>query len=447
MNAVEVFQDWLDQYLNFEHNPKKGIFWLDTIKFLCDRFQNPEQAFNSVHIAGSKGKGSVSRMISSILDKNGFNTGVYSSPHITDFRERIETPEGFFPEEIYEKAIREMVPRIESILPEQLPGERPLTWFELVTLFGFLCFRQAKIDWGVFEVGMGGRLDSTNIITPKICCINVIELEHTEYLGDTIEKIAYEKAGIIKEGVPVLIGHQKYDAANEVFKKVAAEKKAPVYFVDDMIDEMNYRYTEMGLMEVNISSKYFSRQIHTFMPMLGSMQLQNAALAAMAIRFILPEVDVKTIERGLSNSMLPGRFEILHSVRNFPELETLILDGAHTVNSVSLTINTLKEIYPDKKVNLLFACAADKDVKDMAPLFKGNFNHIFLTKPGNVKESDIGRAREAFEENGLDFIYEEDFGKFIPHVMKQTARDGAILLVTGSFYLVAEVKKALGLWN
>ena len=344
MNAVEVFQDWLDQYLNFEHNPKKGIFWLDTIKFLCDRFQNPEQAFNSVHIAGSKGKGSVSRMISSILDKNGFNTGVYSSPHITDFRERIETPEGFFPEEIYEKAIREMVPRIESILPEQLPGERPLTWFELVTLFGFLCFRQAKIDWGVFEVGMGGRLDSTNIITPKICCINVIELEHTEYLGDTIEKIAYEKAGIIKEGVPVLIGHQKYEAANEVFKKVAAEKKAPVYFVDDMIDEMNYRYTEMGLMEVNISSKYFSRQIHTFMPMLGSMQLQNAALAAMAIRFILPEVDVKTIERGLSNSMLPGRFEILHSVRNFPELETLILDGAHTVNSVNLTINTLKEM-------------------------------------------------------------------------------------------------------
>ncbi len=447
MNAVEVFQDWLDQYLNFEHNPKKGVFWLDTIKYLCDRFQNPETAFNSFHIAGSKGKGSVSKMISCILDKSGYKTGVYSSPHIIDFRERIETPEGFFPEGIYEAAIKEMVPRIESILPEQLPGGRSLTWFELVTLFGFLCFRQAKIDWGVFEVGMGGRLDSTNIITPKISCINVIELEHTEYLGDTIEKIAYEKAGIIKEGVPVLVGHQVYPEASEVFKKVAAEKHAPIYFVDDLISEMDYSYTDMGLMEVNIKSSLFARPLHTFMPMLGSMQLRNACMAALAVKMVLPETDEKVIERGLSNAMLPGRFEILHSVRNYPEVQSLILDGAHTVNSINLTIQTLKEVFPEARVNLLFACAADKDVKDIAPLFKGKFNHIFLTKPGNVKQSDIESAKKAFDETGLDYIYEEDFGVFIPRVLKQTARDQSILLVTGSFYLVAEVKKALGLWN
>ncbi len=447
MNAVEVFQDWLDQYLNFEHNPKKGVFWLDTIKFLCDRFQNPENSFNSFHVAGSKGKGSVSRMISCILDKSSYRTGIYSSPHILDFRERIETPEGFFPEEVYEKAIREMVPRIESILPDQLPGGRSLTWFELVTLFGFLCFRQAKIDWCVFEVGMGGRLDSTNIITPKISCINIIELEHTEFLGDTLEKIAYEKAGIIKEGVPVLVAHQQSESVNEVFRKVASEKHAPIYFVDDLISSKSYRFNEMGLMEVTIESEKFSRPLHTVMPMLGSMQLENACMAALAVKLAIPETDEKIIERGLSNAMLPGRFEILHSVRNYPDVETLILDGAHTVNSIKLTINTLKEVYPEKKVNLLFACAADKDVKDIAPLFKDPFNHIFLTKPGNVKQSDIEGAKKAFEECGLDFIYEEDFGKFIPRVLKQTSRDKAILLVTGSFYLVAEVKKALGVWN
>ena len=447
MNAVEVFQDWLDHYLNFEHNPKKGIFWLDTIKYLCDRFQNPENSFNTVHVAGSKGKGSVSRMISCILDKSGFKTGIYSSPHIIDFRERIETPEGFFPEEIYEKAIREMVPRIESILPEQLPGGRGLTWFELVTLFGFLCFRHAQIEWGVFEVGMGGRLDSTNIITPKISCINVIELEHTEYLGDTVEKIAFEKAGIIKEGVPVLVAHQQYESVNEVFKKVAEEKHAQIYFVDDLISAMDYKINSMGLMEINIESKLFSRPLHTVMPMLGIMQLQNAAMASLAVKLILQETDEKTIEKGLSNAMLPGRFEILHSVRNYPDVESLILDGAHTVNSINLTLKTLEEVFPDKKVNLLFACAADKDVQDMAPLFKDRFNHIFLTKPGNVKQSDIESAKNAFNEWKLDYIYEEDLSKFIPKVLKQTARDKSILLVTGSFYLVAEVKKALGLWN
>lgn len=447
MNAVEVFQDWLDQYLNFEHNPKKGVFWLDTIQFLCERFQNPQNSFKSFHVAGSKGKGSVSRMISCILDKAGKKTGIYSSPHIIDFRERIETPEGFFPEEIYEKAIREMVPRIESVLPDQLPGGRELTWFELVTLFGFLCFRQAQVEYGVFEVGMGGRLDSTNIIKPEICCINVIELEHTEYLGDTIEKIAFEKAGIIKEGVPVLIAHQQYEEANEVFRKVASEKHAPIFFVDDLISTMSYSYNQMGLMEVKIESTVFSRPLKTIMPMLGSMQLQNAAMAALAVKLAIPETDEKDIERGLSNAMLPGRFEILHSVRNYPDLDTLILDGAHTVNSINLTLNTLMEVFPNRKVNLLFACAADKDVKDMAPLFAEKFNHIFLTKPGNVKQSDIESAKKAFDEANLDYIFEEDFGKFIPRVMKQTARDEAILLVTGSFYLIAEVKKALGLWN
>lgn len=447
MNAVEVFQDWLDQYLNFEHNPKKGIFWLDTIEFLCQRFGNPQNAYNSFHVAGSKGKGSVSRMISCILDKNGFKTGIYSSPHIVDFRERIEMPEGFFPEEIYEKAIKEMVPRIESLLPEQLPGGRGLTWFELVTLFGFLCLRQAKVDWGVFEVGMGGRLDSTNIIKPKISCINIIELEHTEFLGDTIEKIAYEKAGIIKENTPVLIGHQKYPEAIQVFKKVAQEKNAPIYFVDDLISSTNYKYTSMGLMEVNIESNIFSRPLKTVMPMLGSMQLSNACMAALAVKLVLPDTDEKIIEKGLSNAMLPGRFEILHSVRNFPEVQTLILDGAHTVNSINLTINTLNEIYADKKANLLFACAADKDVKDMAPLFKDKFNHIFLTKPGDVKQSNIEAAKEAFDNAGLEYTCEEDYKKFIPQVLKQTGKDDAILLVTGSFYLIAEVKKSLGLWN
>lgn len=461
MEAVEVFQDWLNQYLNFEHNPKKGIFWLDTINYLCERFGNPQDSFSSFHIAGSKGKGSVSKMISCILDKAGFKTGLYTSPHITDFRERISTPTGFFSEEIYEGAIKELVPRIESILPCQLPGGRAVTWFELVTLYGFLCFRRANVDFGVFEVGMGGRLDATNAITPKISCINVIELEHTEFLGDTIEKVAAEKAGIIKPSVPVLIAHQESESVNEVFRKTAIEKNAPIFFMDDLITDLQFEYlkdsstshgmTSLDLMKIKITSKKFSRPIETTLPMIGEMQARNAAMAAMAVKIAMPEIDERVIEKGLSNAMLPGRFEIIHNVRNYPNVKTMILDGAHTVNSIKSTIETCMKLNEQngehKKMNLLFACAADKDVKEIAPLFKEKFYHIFLTKPGLIKESDIDAECEAFENAGIDFIWEPDFEKFIPRVMKQTAKDGAVLLVTGSFYLIAEVKKSLGIWS
>ena len=133
-----------------------------------------------------------------------------------------------------------------------MPGERPVTWFELVTLFAFLCFRNAGMDYGVFEVGLGGRLDATNIIIPEICCVNVIELEHTEYLGDTLEKIAMEKAGIIKAGIPVLVANQLSDSVNEVFKKVCKEKNAPLFFVKDLINSLEYSYSELGLMKIHI---------------------------------------------------------------------------------------------------------------------------------------------------------------------------------------------------
>lgn len=445
MNAVDVLQDWLDQYLNFEHTPKKGIFWLDTIQYLCSRFNNPESAFKTVHVAGSKGKGSVSRMISCILESAGYNTGVYSSPHITDFRERISKPTSFFEEEIYEKALKEMAPRIESILPEQLPGERPLTWFELVTLYSFLVFRQAKCDYGVFEVGLGGRLDSTNIIEPEICCLMPIELEHTEFLGNTLEKIAYEKAGIIKDNTPVLVFHQNEECVNEVFKKVAKEHNAPIYFLDQLISKLDYSY-ENERMLIKIESSLFNRPVSTELSLIGEMQAQNACMAAVAVKLMLPEIDEKFIEGGLSKAKLPGRFEIISDIKSFPDSPKVILDGAHTVNSVRMTINTVKKLYKERKVNVLFACAADKDVQDIAKLFKGNFNHIFLTKPGSVKESNIEKAREAFESAELDFIWEDDYEKFIPKVLKQTAKDDAILLITGSFYLLAEAKKTLGIW-
>lgn len=438
--AIKVFQDWLDNYLDFERLPQKGIFWLDTIQFLCRRFNNPQNCAPCFHVAGSKGKGSVSKMIACILEEAGYSCGLYSSPHITDFRERIGTAHDFFPESVYEAAIREMVPRVESVIPDDLPEQRPVTWFELVTLYAFLCFRQAHVQYAVYEVGMGGRLDATNVVVPKISCITPIELEHTEFLGDTLEKIAGEKAGIIKKDVPVIIAAQKTESVRDVFRRKAAEAGTSCTFVDDLTTFLGNSYSETG-MDVRIESKLFARPVCTTLKMYGREQMQNAALAALAVKKALPETDEAVIEKGLSKAVLPGRFEITTAPSQYSSISHLILDGAHTVNSIGFSVETLSAMFGNQRTHLLFACAADKDVKEIAPLFRGRFSHIMLTRPGETKQSDIVKASGAFTDAGLLFTSESDFTKAIPAAFECAQKEGAILLVTGSFYLVSEVKK------
>lgn len=445
VNVIDVFQDWLNDYLNFEHNPKKEIFWLDTIDYLCKRFDNPQDYAPCIHVAGSKGKGSVSRMISCILEEAGYKVGLYTSPHITDFRERICTPTGFFSEEIYEKTVKELMPNIDSIIPENLPAERPLTWFELVTLYAFLCFRNAEVDWSVYEVGLGGRLDATNVLRPKLCCITPIELEHTEFLGDTLEKIAAEKAGIIKNCTPVIFAHQQTESVKIVLREKAITRHAPYYFVEDYINNAYYHFNgpDKKKMTVHFESELFNRPIETQMQLLGKAQAQNAAMAAVAIKKLMPNLDEEIIERGLAKANLPGRFEIIENINGYPEIPALILDGAHTLNSIRLTIDTLNKLYGDSKVSLLFACAADKDVKDISMLFRYRFEHVYVTRPGEKKQSDLNAEIEAFTHAEIKFTADADYKMMIKKAFEESAASDNVLLVTGSFYLVSEVKEFL----
>ena len=182
--VLSDFYKWLDNYLNFEKSQTKGIFWLESMRFLCGKLSNPQDKIPCIHVAGSKGKGSCSAMISSILEEAGYKCGVYESPHISDFRERIGTAHSFFEDIIYEKSADELTSLVDSIPVSELPGQRPLTWFELVTAFGFLCFKNAGCNFVVYETGLGGRLDSTNIVKPLASVLMPIELEHTEFLGD-----------------------------------------------------------------------------------------------------------------------------------------------------------------------------------------------------------------------------------------------------------------------
>lgn len=434
-SAIGVFEEFAEDYLNFEKTPKKNIFWLDTMEFLCNRFGNPELACPSFHVAGSKGKGSVSMMIVIILNEAGYRTGLYSSPHILDFIERIGTCNGPFQEEVYEKSVKELIDFVSSVKTEDLPGERPITWFELVTLLGILSFANAKCDYSVYEVGLGGRLDATNVLKPAVCCINQIELEHTEFLGNTVEKIAAEKGGIIKENTPVFVAEQT-ESVKEVFRKIAKDRSAPIYFVDEIskISEIVYKNRRM---HCKIESDFFKRPLQIALRMPGDFQARNAALAALAVKQVLPEIDEVTIEKGLEKAALPGRFEIDGNI---------IFDGAHTVKSIGYTMDTLEKIFEGEgpaNLHLLFGCAADKEVEKMAECFKGRFSMVTVTKPGSVKESDLERMKKAFDMAGIEYFSCGDHLKAIPYALEKAREENARLLVTGSFYLVSEVKKYL----
>ncbi|WP_246473292.1 bifunctional folylpolyglutamate synthase/dihydrofolate synthase [Treponema parvum] len=493
---MDKIEKWFDSFLNFEKLPQKNMFWLDTVKFMCRKLGDPQDESPCVHIAGSKGKGSVSAMISSILEEAGYRTGLYTSPHILEFTERIGSAHGKFENEVYEAAFDELKNLMSTITGGNVSGsgghiarsgnsvnlrdsletvtKRPVTWFELVTVYAFLCFKHAHTNFNVFEVGMGGRLDATNVIVPDICVLTPIELEHTQFLGDTIEKIAGEKAGIIKDKIPVISADQNIEAEN-VFRKKASENCAPLKFVSEMMDkskcgfsyltgencvsapklepERIKKYTSSQLfyntasaapapspaktvrMNIRMDSTLFSRPISADLQLLGRVQLENAKVAVCTIKTLFPLIDESIIERGLEKARLPGRFEIAN--------EDLVLDGAHTVNSIRFTIDTFNSVFEQRRAHLLFACAADKNVFDIALVFKNRFEKITLTKPGNAKQSDLSSMREAFKKAGLKFTENEDHISAIKNALDDAKKDGSVLLATGSFYLVAEVKKII----
>lgn len=468
------FQEWLDTFLNFEKLPQKNIFWLDMMESLAKLFGNPERSSPCVHVAGSKGKGSVSRMVSSILSEAGMKTGLYTSPHILNFYERITQNGILFSEEVYEKSADEMREKIDSALhsagkktPFPLPEGRSMTWFELVTLYAFLCFREAKVDASVFEVGLGGRLDATNIVRPEICVINTIELEHTEFLGDTLEKIASEKAGIIKEKTPVLCAACP-DSVREVFKKKASEMNAPIFFADDLLERLTFSYgrdegADGGFfMTAEFSSNIFSRPIKAKMRLLGEVQAKNAFLAAAAVRLAFPNITERQIERGLEKAVLRARFEIMpfHGSETHEKIDSqrlFVLDGAHTAASIRGTLETFDSLFgengvakiPGKKArripaHLLFACAADKDIESIARIVKdANFQKITLTALNGAKKSDPKRCAEAFESAGIEFAFEGNIEKALKCALSSAAKENAVLLATGSFYLAAEILSLL----
>ncbi|MFC2329764.1 MAG: bifunctional folylpolyglutamate synthase/dihydrofolate synthase [Treponema sp.] len=438
------FLKWLDGFLNFEKTQTKNIFWLDTMRFLCARLGNPQDSIKCIHVAGSKGKGSVCAMSASIIESAGYSCGLYMSPHIVDFRERVTTPHGFFDDSIYESAAKELYETVCEIPKDELPGGRRFTWFELVTAFAFLCFRNAKVDFAVYETGLGGRLDSTNVVTPLVSVLMPIELEHTEFLGGSIEKIAAEKAGIIKDGVPAVIARQITSESDKVFFDSAKYHNSKTVFVERAIKDFSYSYKE-GKMLVSFATDLFDEgHISVSTKLLGAKQAENAATAAIAVKTAIPSLTENHLQKGLAAVYLPARFESIPVPKNYKHVRGIIIDGAHTAASIKYTLSTLKEIFGgSKKFHLLFACAKDKDVKSIAKEVRGAFTNIIVTESNTNRAFPAGGLKNIFTESGVNCSFENDLHKALLASLKNASGEEAILLITGSFYLAADVIRIL----
>ncbi len=399
------FNEWLSGYINFERKPETKMFRLSTMEKLCAALGHPEKESPCFHVAGSKGKGTISADIAGILREAGYTTGVLASPHVLHFVERVGTGDGPFSQEIYDQAFLELKTTVEKLITSGELDEELVSWFELTTAFAMLCFKIAKVDYTIYEVGMGGRLDATNIIMPKACAFGPIELEHTKVLGNTLAEIAAEKAGIIKERVPCISVPQAPEVAT-VFEKVAADHNAELTFI-----------TEKG--------NYLE---------------QDALVAKLAVQKVLPEISDETCERGISKVSLPGRFEKISGEMGIPYI---LIDVAHTENSIRQVISRMQQ----EKISgeLLFGCAEDKNVEGMAReiLGSGLFSKIYLTRPSDFKESDIDKMQAVFKNQNTPVMADPDYKNFIQKVLHKASQNKTPLIVLGSFYLAGEVKKAL----
>ena len=423
---------WIESFTNLEKEPdkQKRFYRLERMFALLELFDSPEKDFRSIHIAGSKGKGSTAVLIAGALKEAGFRTGLYTSPHIQVYQERIrinlEIPD--------DKVYLDQINRIYSILENKqydysLPGGDSPTTFELLTLLGFLIFSAQKCEWAVIETGLGGRLDATNTLIPECTVITPIELEHTKWLGETLEKVAFEKGGIIKEGIPLVISRQSPEVF-QVLSDIAAKKNARLlrgsqhYEVGECQVSLTGTRGKLTSMRSGIS---YSVQLK----LIGDIQLRNMVTAMTVLVNLFPDESPEPWIRGFSNAILPGRMQVLM------ESPVIITDGAHTPNSFDISItNFSKLIRENQDKILLFGCGDDKDADTMAKM-SGSFSRIYITTPGFFKKMDPRKTAEIFRKHCKNITLIENPSEAFKTIRRNFPETP--ILVCGSFFLSGEI--------
>ncbi len=411
-------------------------FNLDRMRLLLKKLDNPHKKLRSVHIAGTKGKGSTATMLAAMLKACGFKVGLYTSPHICDIRERIMVNG----EKITQIALTRLVCRAEPHV-DAMTKKKP-TFFEIFTAIAFRHFVDEQVDIAVIETGLGGRLDSTNVLTPMVCGLTSISMDHMQQLGTTIGEIAAEKAGILKRGVPA-VSVQQDPAAKRAFRKIAQDTGANLMFTAEDI-EFSYRVEssrQYGCHTRVCLTTPRSRFEHIPVPLLGEHQALNCGLALALLDQLKMqgmEIDDDLAMRGLMGVYLPGRMEMIN------EAPRVLVDGAHNAASVKALIRAMGQHIPYDSMVMVFGCGADKDIPGMMrQVATGADKVIFTRAEGNTRAAEPQDLANAFEETCGRVAQVVPNLRDALRIANNAVSREDIICLCGSFYLVGEAKKLL----
>ncbi len=399
---------------------------LSRITLLMEKLGNPERSLRAVHVAGTNGKGSFCAMLDSILRDAGYKTGLFTSPYIEFFEERIK----FCGEMISKEDLCEAVEEVKDACTS-MPD--PPTEFEVLTAIGFVYFKKKNADVIIIECGMGGRLDSTNVLpAPLLSVITGISLDHTAFLGDTVEKIAFEKAGIIKPSRPVLYGGRD-KKAREVIKSKANELGAPYY-------EKDFSELYNGKISLSGSTFGYKRYKKLSLSLIGAYQPENAATAIEAAELLRKEglnITDKNIKNGLKSTEWKGRFERLN---DYPPV---FFDGGHNEEGVSAAVRTVKECFGRKKVKVISGVLRDKDHEKIASKISSISESVYTVTPNSPRALDSKEYAKAFEDKGTKAVPCESFDDAVREAYESSLKSGTPILCVGSLYSYPDFKNAL----
>ena len=398
---------------------------LNNITALLDFLGNPQDSFKAIHIAGTNGKGTVASIINSMLIQAGKSTGLYTSPHILDFRERVIVNGKMISKKFILEFTNNLIPLIEKIQP---------SFYEVNTAMAFEYFKLKKVEYGVVETGLGGRLDSTNVLKPILTIITSISIEHTDYLGDTIEKIAFEKAGIIKKGVPCVVGNL-VPAALNVVRDRAAELGSNLTIASQSVKTVIEKYGNDGFTFNIISGKKEIKGLK--FPTQGDYQKINIATSYAAQMLLSSNEGIKftdrIIKKGfsnlISNSLFHGRFQF---IRHHPKI---IIDVSHNPEALSNLLESLRNVKYNK-LYVLFGLLKDKDHKACIEQIEKLSGEVILTKPNYIRAAEPLDIFD-FVTKKNDFIVLDDYSLAVSYIKEKIKKDD-LLLVTGSFFMVSD---------
>jgi len=442
MTYLETIK-YLESFINYEKIPAypyKESLKLERIKEFLNKIGNPQGSLKCIHIAGTKGKGSTCAFIAYILREAGFKVGLYTSPHLSDFRERIrilspvdtkslraaqEDFEGMIPKRKLAKLAEDLKPVIERYNKNSKYG--PLSFFEVYTSLAFVYFKEQNVDFAVLETGLGGRLDATNVVNPLVCALTPISYEHTQKLGNTLKEIAREKAGIIKGKNLVVISAPQEEEAMEVIRQRCFQQGAKLYEVGK---DILFKAANKGF---NIKGR-FGEYPDLKIRLVGTYQIINAALGLGTIEALCSyniNVPVNPIKNGFYNTIWPGRCEVV-SRRPF-----IVLDGAQNIASAQALKKAIKENFQYKRLILILGISKDKDIKGICKQLYDLADEVVLTMANNPRATEPKYLARYFRGKNIHITNSVKEAKALS---ARLSKKEDLNLVTGSLFVVGEFR-------